>query len=228
MKWVEKTAKTVEEAVELALNELGITKDKADIEILEQPNKGFLGLIGSRLAKVKVSIVEEKEKTAELSTAETKVQVTDKSDQKDAAYKFLREVLNCMDIKAEIKIKYTEKGLYINLIGPKMGIVIGRRGQTLDSLQYLVSLVVNKNKGKDDFVRVVLDTENYRVKREETLVRLAKRLADRVVKTRRKMELEPMNPYERRIIHSALQDYPGVITYSEGEEPNRKVIIACK
>lgn len=228
MKWVEKTAKTVEEAVELALNELGITKDKADIEILEQPNKGFLGLIGSRLAKVKVSIVEEKEKTAELSTAETKVQVTDKSDQKDAAYKFLREVLNCMDIKAEIKIRYTEKGLYINLIGPKMGIVIGRRGQTLDSLQYLVSLVVNKNKGKDDFVRVVLDTENYRVKREETLVRLAKRLADRVVKTRRKMELEPMNPYERRIIHSALQDYPGVITYSEGEEPNRKVIIACK
>lgn len=226
MKWVEKTAKTVDEAVELALQELGIAKDKADIEVLEQPNKGFLGLIGSRLAKVKVSMAEEK--TAEISTAEPKMQAADKSQEKDAAYKFLREVLNCMDIKAEIKIKYTETGLYINLTGPKMGIIIGRRGQTLDSLQYLVSLVVNRNKGKDSFVRVVLDTENYREKREETLIRLANRLAERVVKTRRKMELEPMNPYERRIIHSALQDYPGVITYSEGEEPNRKVIIACK
>lgn len=133
-----------------------------------------------------------------------------------------------MDIKAEIKIKYKEIGLYINLIGPRMGMIIGRRGQTLDSLQYLVSLVVNKNKGKDEYVRIVLDTENYRKKREETLVRLANRLAERVVKTRKKVELEPMNPYERRIIHSTLQNHPSVFTYSEGEEPNRKVIIACK
>lgn len=233
MKSVEKTAKTVEEAIESALKELGIAKDKAVIEILEQPNKGFFGLIGSRLARVKVYAVEEKPAAEPINenvkkAEEPKVKEAEKNGEKEAAYKFLREVLNCMDIKAEIKIKYTEAGLYINLTGPKMGIIIGRRGQTLDSLQYLVSLVVNKNKGKDDYVRVVLDTENYRAKREETLVRLAKRLADRVVKTRKKMELEPMNPYERRIIHSALQDYPGVITYSEGEEPNRKVIIACK
>ena len=224
MKWVEKTAKTVEEAVELALQELNITKDKADIEVLEQPNKGFFGLIGSRLAKVKVAAAEEKS-TAE---AKTKVKDIDREKEKDTAYKFLREILNCMDIKAEIKVKQTERGLYIDLIGPRMGIIIGRRGQTLDALQYLVSLVVNKNKGREEYVRVVLDTENYREKREETLVRLANRLAERVVKSRRMMQLEPMNPYERRIIHSALQDYPGVITYSEGEEPNRKVIIACK
>lgn len=218
MKWVEKTAKTVEEAVELALQELNITKDKANIEILEQPNKGFFGLIGSRLAKVKVSAAEEK----------LAAEATTKEKEQDAAYKFLREILNCMDIKAEIKVKQTERGLYIDFIGPKMGIIIGRRGQTLDALQYLVSLVVNKNKSREEYVRVVLDTENYREKREETLIRLANRLAERVAKSRRKMELEPMNPYERRIIHSALQDYPGVITYSEGEEPNRKVIIACK
>lgn len=226
MKWVEKSAKTVEEAVELAIQELNITKDKAVIEILEQPSKGFLGLIGSRLARVKVTVKEEK--AAEPEVSSKKETSADRSKEKDTAYGFLREVLNCMDVKAEIKIKHTEAGLYINLIGPKMGIIIGRRGQTLDSLQYLVSLVVNKDKGRDDYLRVVLDTENYRSKREETLIRLANRLAERVVKTRKRMELEPMNPYERRIIHSALQDYPGVITYSEGEEPNRKVIIACK
>lgn len=207
MKWIEKTGKTVDEAVELALMELNIEKDKAKIEILEQPSKGFLGLIGARMARVKV---------------------THEETEKDAAYKFLRDILNAMDVKSEIKIKQKAECLYIDLIGPRMGIIIGRRGQTLDSLQYLVSLAINKGKGKDEYVRVVLDTENYRKKREETLIRLANRLADRVVKGNRKMELEPMNPYERRVIHSTLQNYPGVITYSEGEEPNRKVIIACK
>ncbi|SHJ27422.1 RNA-binding cell elongation regulator Jag/EloR [Lutispora thermophila] len=236
MRWVEKTAKTIEEAVELALQELNISKDKVDIEILEQPSKGLFGILGSRLAKVKVTVKEEKkeefpvkeEALAQEKTTTISKKHDDKKEEKEVAYKFLRDVLNAMDIKSEIKIKYTDAGLYINLIGPKMGMVIGKRGQTLDSLQYLVSLVVNKNNGKDDYVRVVLDTENYRKKREETLVRLANRLADRVAKTRKKVELEPMNPYERRIIHSTLQNHPDVFTYSEGEEPNRKVIIACK
>lgn len=207
MKWVEKTGKTIDEAVELALAELNITKDKVKIEILEQPSKGFLGLIGTKMARVKV---------------------TPEETGKEMAYKFLREVLNAMDVKSEIKIKHKGECLYIELIGPRMGMIIGRRGQTLDSLQYLISLVINKGKGKDEYIKVILDTENYRKKREETLIRLANRLADRVVKGNRKMELEPMNPYERRVIHSTLQNYPGVITYSEGEEPNRKVIIACK
>jgi len=233
MKWVEKTAKTIDEAVELALKELNITKDNVDIEILEQPNKGLFGLIGTRLAKVRVTVKEREEKMEELPVADKKIvdkkdNGEDKKKEKDIAYKFLREVLDCIGIKAEIKIKCTDAGLYINLVGPKMGTIIGRRGQTLDSLQYLVSLVVNKDKGKDEYVRIILDTENYRKKREETLVRLANRLADRVAKTRKKVELEPMNPYERRIIHSTLQNHPSVFTYSEGEEPNRKVIIACK
>lgn len=214
MKWVEKTAKTIDEAIELALIDLNIKKENAKIEILEEPSKGFLGFIGSKDAKVRVEeIIEKKE---------------NKEADKEKAYKFMRDILNAMDVKAEIRIKATPECLYIDLTGPRMGIIIGRRGQTLDALQYLLGLAVNKNKGRDEYTKIILDTENYRKKREETLIRLANRLANRVVRSSRKVELEPMNPYERRIIHFALQDYPGVITYSEGEEPYRKVIIACK
>jgi spoIIIJ-associated protein len=125
-------------------------------------------------------------------------------------------------------MKVTNDNLYINLAGPKMGVIIGRRGQTLDSLQYLVSIVVNKDKDRDNFVKVILDTEDYRKKREETLQRLARRLADNVQKTGKNVELEPMNPYERRIIHYTLQEFENITTYSEGEEPYRKVIISHK
>ena len=218
MKCVEKTAKTVDEAVELALIELNIKKENAKIEVLEEPSKGFLGLIGSKDAKVKVEEIIEK-------VVEEKSNI---EDDKKKAYGFLRNVLDAMDMKAEIKIKEDSNNLNIDFIGPRMGIIIGRRGQTLDALQYLSALVVNKDKGRDNYTRVILDTENYRKKREETLIRLAKRLAGKAVRTNRRVELEPMNPYERRIIHFTLQDYPGVITYSEGEEPYRKVIIACK
>lgn len=212
MRSVEKTAKTIDEAIELALNDLNIKKENAKIDILEEPSKGFLGIIGSKDAKVRVEEIEEvKEK-----------------ESKKIAYEFLRNVLNAMDVKAEIRIKETPECLNIDLTGPRMGIIIGRRGQTLDALQYLLTLVVNKNSEREDYIRIILDTENYRRKREETLERLANRLAGRVVKSNRKVELEPMNPYERRIIHYTLQNYPGVITYSEGEEPFRKVIIDCK
>ena len=212
MRSVEKTAKTIDEAIELALHDLNIKKENAKIDILEEPSKGFLGIIGSKDAKVRVEEIEEvKEK-----------------ESKKIAYEFLRNVLNAMDVKAEIRIKETPECLNIDLTGPRMGIIIGRRGQTLDALQYLLTLVVNKNSEREDYIRIILDTENYRRKREETLERLANRLAGRVVKSNRKVELEPMNPYERRIIHYTLQNYPGVITYSEGEEPFRKVIIDCK
>ncbi len=212
MRSVEKTAKTIDEAVELALSELNIKKENAKIEVLEEPSKGFLGIIGSKDAKVRV------EEIIEVKKEETK----------EVAYEFLRKVLNTMDVKAEIRIKETPECLYIDLAGPRMGIIIGRRGQTLDALQYLLTLIVNKNSGREEYIRIVLDTEDYRKKREQTLERLANRLAGRVIKSNRKVELEPMNPYERRIIHYTLQNYPGVITYSEGEEPFRKVIIDCK
>ncbi|MDF2590621.1 MAG: DNA-binding protein [Clostridia bacterium] len=236
MKYIEKSAKTVEEAIELALKDLNATKEQVTIEVLEQPSKGLFGL-GARKATVQVRLKEVASKTDEFkpkAAREVKpARVSEpglpaSEEDKNAAQKFLREVLNAMDIKAEIRIKCIEDSLYLNLSGPKMGIIIGRRGQTLDSLQYLVSLVVNKNKGREGYVRVILDTEDYRRKREETLVRLSKRLADGVVKTGKKVELEPMNPYERRIIHSSLQNNDKVTTFSEGDEPYRKVVIALK
>lgn len=234
MMMVEKSAKTVEEAVLSALEELNADREKVEIEVLEQPAKGIFGIIGSKLAKVRVTVKEEKapekpkEKKAEKKIESKEIRVTDYTLEKEKARKFLRDVLESMDIKAEIRLRDTNEGLYINLSGPKMGVIIGRRGQTLDSLQYLVSLVVNKDKERDSFVKVILDTEDYRKKREETLERLAKRLAERVQKTGKNVELEPMNPYERRIIHSALQEYADITTFSEGEEPYRKVIISHK
>ncbi len=206
MACIEKTAKSVEEAIKLALDELKVTRENATVEILEQPSKGLFGF-GSKLARVRVEAIYSDNQTAN---------------------KFLVDVLNNMNIKAEIKITLEDNKMYINLIGPKMGMIIGRRGQTLDSLQYLVSLVVNKNSDKENYIKVILDTEDYRRKREETLERLAERMAIKVLKLGRRVELEPMNPYERRIIHASLQDYPGVTTYSEGEEPYRKVIISKK
>lgn len=206
-KVIEKTGKTVEEAINNSLSELNLTRDKVDVEVLDEGNKGLFGLLGSRLAKVKVTV---------------------KYDYALEAKSFLRQMLNSMDIKAEIKVEDTENGLKINMTGPDMGILIGYRGETLDALQYLISLVINKNKTSTEYKRVILDTENYRQKREETLIKLANRIAIKARNQKRNVALEPMNPYERRIIHSALQDNPYVTTRSEGEEPYRKVVVELK
>ncbi|TAH64144.1 MAG: protein jag [Gottschalkiaceae bacterium] len=226
---VEKSAKTVDEAVKLALEELKAEKEQVEVEVLEYPSRGILGIIGTKLARVKVvkkekDPLEIKEKIFEKKD----IRIVEYTFEKETAKKFLREVLTAMDIKAEIRLRDTKDGLYISLSGPRMGTIIGRRGQTLDSLQYLTSLVVNKDKDRENYVKVILDTEDYRRKREETLNRLARRLGDKVSRSGKKVELEPMNPYERRIIHSALQNYEDIITYSEGEEPFRKVIISHK
>lgn len=199
---VVKTAKTVEEAVKLALLELNAQENEVKTEILEEASKGFFGLIGGKEAKVKVTLME----------------VCDR-----LAKNFLVNVFDKMDIEGSIDAKMDGKDLHVNIEGKDMAVLIGRRGQTLDSLQYLVSLVVNKD--REDYIRVVLDTENYREKRKETLEKLANRLAYKARKIRKDIILEPMNPYERRIIHSALQGNPYVNTRSEGEEPFRKVVI---
>ena len=206
-KVIEKTGKTVEEAINNSLSELNLTRDKVDIEVLDEGSKGLFGLLGSRLAKVKVTV---------------------KDDYALEAKSFLREILDSMDIKAEINVEDTENGLKINMTGPDMGILIGYRGETLDALQYLISLVINKSKTSTEYKRVILDTENYRQKREETLIKLANRIAIKARNQKRNVVLEPMNPYERRIIHSALQDNPYVTTRSEGEEPYRKVVVELK
>ena len=199
---VEKTAKTVEEALKLALIDLNAKQEEVHVEILDEPKKAILGLIGGKEARIKVTLKED-------------------SDRK--AMEFLEDVFDKMNIVGKITTRLDGKDLYVSVDGADMAVLIGRRGQTLDSLQYLVSLVVNKD--REDYIRVVLDTENYREKRKDTLEKLANRLAYKAKKMRKDIILEPMNPYERRIIHSSLQSNPYVSTRSEGEEPFRKVII---
>ncbi|WP_454052262.1 RNA-binding cell elongation regulator Jag/EloR [Clostridium sp. Marseille-Q7071] len=206
MKCIEMTGKTTDDAIKNALQELKLTEDKVTVEILEEGSKGFLNIIGVKPAKVRVTI---------------------KRDRIYEAKNFLREVLESMNMKAEIRVKEENDEIKINLIGPNMGILIGYRGETLDSLQYLVSLVINKDHD-EEYKRVILDTENYRYNRQETLKRLAGKMASKVKLSGKTLKLEPMNPYERRVIHSALQNDPNVKTYSEGEEPKRRVVIELK
>ena len=200
------TAKTVDEAVTKALIELGTTSDKLEYEVIEKGSTGFLGL-GAKPAIIRAK----KKETLE-----------------DSAIQFLEQVFEAMNMQVSISVSYNEeeKEMNVNLEGEDMGILIGKRGQTLDSLQYLVSLVVNKS--SSDYIRVKLDTENYRERRKETLETLAKNIAYKVKRTKHSVSLEPMNPYERRIIHAALQNDKYVVTRSDGEEPFRHVIISLK
>ena len=200
------SAKTVGDAVTAACQHFLVTSDKLEYEILEEGSTGFLGF------NAKPAVIQ----------ARVKVTVEDK------ALQFLNDVFAAMKMDVVMDIAYdeVEKHLDIDLKGDEMGILIGKRGQTLDSLQYLANRVANKH--QDGYVRVKLDTENYRARREETLKHLAKNIAHKVKRNRRPVALEPMNPYERRIIHSALQSDPYVTTHSEGEEPYRKVVITLK
>ena len=206
MKFIEVTGKSVDEAIENALRELNITKDRAIIDIIDEGSKGFLSFIGNKPAKVKVTV---------------------KRDYIEEAYNFVRSVLDSMGILAEIKIREDNDVIKIDLTGPRMGLIIGYRGETLDSLQYLISLVVNKHHDIP-YKKIILDTENYRAKREEALKQVALKIANKVKKTKKIFKLEPMNPYERRIIHAILQEDNNIITYSEGDEPFRRVVIALK
>ena len=201
------SAKTVEDAITQASVALGVTSDKLEYEVLEKGSSGLLGIFGVKPAVIK---------------ARKKVTVLDEGRE------FLEKVFDKMNMDVTIDMKYNEeeKSVSINLIGGDMGALIGKRGQTLDSLQHLVSLVINKH--SEDYLRVKLDTENYRERRKETLENLAKNIAYKVKRTRRPVSLEPMNPYERRIIHATLQDDRYVVTKSEGEEPFRHVIVLLK
>ena len=203
MEYREFTGKTVEDAVMEAAIKLETTSDKLDYEILEKGSSGFLG-IGSKPAKIK---------------ARKLMETVDRVEE------FLADVFAAMQIDAKIEITENkeENTMNVDLSGEDMGVLIGKRGQTLDSLQYLTNRVANKM--QDGYVRVKLDTEDYRRRRKETLENLAKNIASKVKRTRRTVALEPMNPYERRIIHSALQSDPAVSTHSEGEEPYRKVVV---
>lgn len=200
------SAKTVSDAVTAACQKFLVTSDKLEYEVLEEGSTGFLGFNAKPaviLARVRATIP-------------------------DKAKDFLNDVFAAMNMVVAIEIEYDEeqKHLDIDLSGDDMGVLIGKRGQTLDSLQYLVSLVVNKE--SEEYIRVKVDTENYRKRRRETLENLAKNIAYKVKRTKRPVSLEPMNPYERRIIHSALQNDKYVTTHSEGEEPFRHVVVTLK
>ncbi len=208
MRSVVKVSKTIEGAVEEALMELEVSKDDVEIEVLEEPSRGLLGLIGVKDAIVKVTVVFDP------------VEIIDE---------FLTKVINSMGLSSINKIERKKDTMFVKITGidPRdMGIVIGRRGATLDAIQYLVSLALNN--GREEYLRVAIDINDYRSKRKDTLEKLAIRMAKKAKKSRRVVKLEPMNPYERRIIHSALQNLDYITTHSEGEDPYRRVVIKLK
>ena len=284
MRSIESKAKTMEEAVTLGLEKLGVSFEDVNIDILEEGHKGFLGLLGAKPVVVRLTVKEDVEEAnvlkdvklglnpekagkaapakpvkaapakpvkaapakpvkapAAKQPAEKPAPKAEKPVEKPVekkapvvpadgvapeakAEEFLRNVTKLMGVDVTIDSKRDDEGnVRVDMHGDTLGILIGRRGETLDALQYLTSLYVNR--GQEGYTRVTLDTENYRAKREEALTRLANRMANRAVKTGRKVVLEPMNPYERRILHSALQKNENVSTHSEGEEPNRHVVI---
>ena len=269
MNFSEKYGNNIDEAVELALRDLKVSKDEVDVEVLEEPSKGFLGL-GSKLAKVSVTLKEKTEPEIPavediIKSVEGEINVnstnnaasdisdeqavkTDKHDEKKnqskrrsianerpeglepaddhIAVEFLKKTTQEMGMDLTFSCMANEDNVYVDIKGDDAGNIIGKRGQTLDAVQYLTSLVVNKDSSK--YIRVILDAENYRAKREKTLQQLADRLAGKVVRTKRSVRLEPMNPYERMVIHAALQGNKKVTTRSEGEEPYRRLIIDLK
>lgn len=271
----EKWGTTVEEAVDLALQEMKLTEDQVEITVLEEPSRGFFGL-GSKLAKVKVEkkLTEEEKKAEEKKASkkrgplspeeiekkkpEKKHKKKEKKEKKESqapaaetdyratpnialdgldkesltvveeheALDFLKEVTGKMGLDLDFVVRTGENLIYIEMSGEDSRTIIGKRGQTLDAIQYLTSLVVNKD--EKEYIKVVLDAENYRAKRQRTLEQLANRLAGKASRTGKYVRLEPMNPYERKVIHATLQHHPDVVTRSEGEEPYRKVIIEKK
>lgn len=243
MDYIEVKAKTIDDAITDALVQLGITSDQLDYEVIEKGSAGILGL-GRKdaviKARKKITVPEKKpERTAE-KKPEVPIQKKEKkiSEKSPAAVDFsvlertvkdfLTQVFAAMQLEVEIVTKVDEENRVIDVDfkGPEMGMLIGKRGQTLDSLQYLTNLAVNKQ--SESYIKVKLDTEDYRKRRKETLENLAKNIAYKVKRTKRPVSLEPMNPFERRVIHSALQNDRYVSTHSEGEEPYRHVVVTLK
>ena len=232
IKFIDVTGKTEDEAIQSALAQLGMDRDDVSVEILERAKAGFLG-IGSAPARVRVSYDDgkaEEVKPAERPAPQPKPIVDlgeechdEKSEQIRA---FLKGLLEHMDSAAEVRVYESEKGRYkVYLEGEKLGALIGRRGETLDAIQQLTNYSINRGSEKNR-ARVQVDAENYREKREQSLERLAEKVAGKVTKYRRNVTLEPMNAYERHVIHTALQDTPSVTTFSIGTEPNRRVVVS--
>lgn len=206
MNSIEKSGKTVDEAIDLAVEELGVCRENVEYEVLDEPSKGLFGLFGGKMARVRVFVKFK--------------------DPVVVAKEFLEQIFKSMDLEVFIEKMSQEDSIVLNLRGDDLGLLIGKHGQTLDALQYLCNLAANKN--AEQRIKFIIDVEDYRKRRAETLSRLALRLADKVRRRGDRIVLEPMNPHERKIIHMALQSDRRIVTYSEGDEPFRKVVIALK
>lgn len=250
---IEKTGKTIDEAVQAAAEELGVAVNELDVEVLETPAKRFLGLFGETPAKIRATVKEPEPVPVEVEEPPEKparveqvveppvepeqpaiepilepspVEESETADRKqiiDAAKNFLREVFAAMTLDVTIEVEELADGIKLNLSGKGLGVLIGRRGQALDALQYLLNLAVNRK--VEDKIFFTLDVEDYRRRREEALIKLAKSVAERAIKTRREVRLEPMSRHERKIIHTILQENDRVETHSTGEDPYRYVIV---
>ena len=230
IKTLEKTARTEDEAIAAALAELGMDRDDVSVEIVERAKSGFLG-IGASPAVIRVSYevpdpVEEKTPVARPAAEPVRAAAAEEENPDFAAVRqFLSGLLERMGVKAQIEISTRENGgINVNLSGNGMGAIIGRWGETLDAIQHLTNYAVNR--GSEKHLHISVDAENYRSKREESLTRLAEKMAEKAIKYKRSMALEPMNSYERHVIHTALQNYEGVTTSSTGVEPNRRVVVS--
>ena len=237
MEYVEFTGKTVDDAITEACRNFTITSDRLEYEVIDKGTAGIFGF-AAKPATIKARIFDPNAPKEEAPKAPEKEEKKEEKTEKAEADKesapaefvpaadpkeFLNKVFEAMNMEVNVSVEMNENEMNIDLSGSDMGVLIGKRGQTLDSLQYLTSIVVNK--GQKEYIRVKVDTENYRSRRKETLENLAKNLAYKAKRTKNPVSLEPMNPYERRIIHSALQNDKYVTTHSEGEDPYRKVII---
>lgn len=200
MDYIQISAKTKQEAINKAMEQFNLTEDKLEIQVVDEGSKGFLGL-GAKDCIIKVK---------------------KKTDETDLIRNFLNDIFKTLDIMPKIDIKTQNENIKVDITGEDTAILIGRRGESLDSLQMLINIIVNKE--LEEHQRIILDIENYREKREQSLIQYAKKMAKKAVYQRRNIKLEPMNPYERRIIHYALQDDPKIVTFSEGEEPNRRIV----
>ena len=226
IKTLEKAGRTEDEAIAAALSELGLDRDDVSVEILERAKSGFLG-IGASPAVIRVSYEAEDEAVEEPAAEQAApvAQPVDEPAEYAAVRAFLSGLLERMGVKAELEIGPRENGgINVNVSGSGMGAIIGRRGETLDAIQHLTNYAVNR--GSDKHMHISVDAENYRSKREDSLTKLARKMADKAIKYKRSMALEPMNSYERHVIHTALQNYEGVTTSSTGVEPNRRVVVS--
>jgi spoIIIJ-associated protein len=241
------TGKTIEDAVEQGLSQLGTSRKRVNVTVLEQPSKGFLGFIGARKAKVELTLLPEpavdEVKAAESSHVHdyqaqpvkgeppveqlsAAAEPANKIDPYEEAVRFVRETAAGMGLGVEVEVRHGKDESVMDISGSDLGMLIGRRGQTLDALQYLTNIVANRH--ADGYVKIVLDAENFRMRRQKTLENLAERLAAQVARSGKEVILEPMPPNERKMIHAALQRHAEVRTFSKGDEPNRRVVIAKK